>query len=351
MNRLYARRSIEQILEHMPIESLSTKRQRQLLCDYIGNSLFPDLRSRLWDIELVEEDHFAVHGNITSPFDLKALEKASEKLGESCDTSRVDILPNPEAKGHFGTVICAHCPIFQSPQNSERIDSVLYGEYLCLLFHEKEYSLVYSSSGYIGWAQNIDYHPIDANEWTTQLQYDRVFFVAPWSNDGVYIPRGSELPWLPSGECLLPTGSIISTPSKIAVRFSLKRSQQRAALEAIARSLQNVPYVWGGITPDGFDCSGFTSFVYRNIGIYLPRDADQQILMGKICAMPGITQGLITGDLLFFAGEFGGITHVGMAIGSDELIHADQESGVTITSLEQNSNLRRRFLLAKRLIR
>ncbi len=90
-------------------------------------------------------------------------------------------------------------------------------------------------------------------------------------------------------------------------------------IEGIAKSYLNAPYLWGGKTPFGIDCSGFTQMVYKMVGIKLFRDASQQATQGEVL---NFLEEAEVGDLAFFDNEEGNIIHVGIVISPNEIIHA-----------------------------
>ncbi|HIU64409.1 MAG TPA: C40 family peptidase [Candidatus Avacidaminococcus intestinavium] len=90
-----------------------------------------------------------------------------------------------------------------------------------------------------------------------------------------------------------------------------------------------VPYVFGGTSPWGFDCSGYTQYVFASVGISLPRTADSQYYNYKRIAM----KNLRPGDLVFFETYEPGPSHVGIYLGNGEFIHAGSSTGVTVSAL------------------
>lgn len=104
------------------------------------------------------------------------------------------------------------------------------------------------------------------------------------------------------------------------------------ALE-LARRLLDVPYLWGGVTAQGLDCSGLTQLCCRQAGVVIPRDADQQYrALSYVVSCGEVT----TGDLLFF-GQDGAVTHVGFALDNTHILHANGHAGkVTVDALDPN---------------
>lgn len=131
------------------------------------------------------------------------------------------------------------------------------------------------------------------------------------------------------------------------------------SIVSLAMQFMGVPYVWGGTSSKGLDCSGFTKTVYFNHGIILPRDASQQALTGKLVDDKGDFDKLQPGDLVFFGTKATDenpkerVIHVGIYIGGKRFIHASDY--VRINSFDPNDSLydaynTNRYLRTKRIL-
>jgi cell wall-associated NlpC family hydrolase len=117
-------------------------------------------------------------------------------------------------------------------------------------------------------------------------------------------------------------GSIDRTNHTAHMSRATKVAHEQAAVVRYARKFLGVRYVWGGTSPaTGFDCSGFTRWIYAHFGISLPHYSGAQWDMGR----PVSRAGLRPGDLVFFSG----LGHVGMYVGGGHFIHAPH-SGTTV---------------------
>jgi cell wall-associated NlpC family hydrolase len=116
------------------------------------------------------------------------------------------------------------------------------------------------------------------------------------------------------------------------------------ALTGTALSLRGIPYRNGGTDPNGFDCSGFTQYVFAQHGISIPREVREQFRVGNSVQ----ADQLVAGDLLFFTTTDPGASHVGISIGGDEFVHAPSSTGVVRVERLGSSYWSPRFLGARR---
>jgi cell wall-associated NlpC family hydrolase len=117
------------------------------------------------------------------------------------------------------------------------------------------------------------------------------------------------------------------------------------ALVGTALALRGAPYRNGGSDPNGFDCSGFTQYVFGQYGFSLPRAVREQFRLGTSVK----PDDLAPGDLVFFATTEPGASHVAIAIGGDEFVHAPSSSGVVRVEHLSAAYWSQRFLGVRRL--
>ncbi|ARK32478.1 C40 family peptidase [Halalkalibacter krulwichiae] len=125
-------------------------------------------------------------------------------------------------------------------------------------------------------------------------------------------------------------------------RGTTNRAALMTNLVADGANYVGVPYLWGGQTPSGFDCSGLVQYLFKKQGVSIPRTVAQQWAAGTTVSQPAV------GDLVFFETISKGPSHNGIYIGNGQFLHSGSSTGVTVASMN-NSYWKSRYLGAKRL--
>lgn len=134
-----------------------------------------------------------------------------------------------------------------------------------------------------------------------------------------------------------------TSPHDRQVRVNEKNVAHETIM-ATALSLRGVPYLNGGISPHGFDCSGFTKYVFEQHRISLPRLTSDQFEVGTIVPADSI----VAGDLVFFSTVAPGPSHVGLAINEEQFVHAPSHTGVVRIENLNSRYWANRYIGAKR---
>lgn len=146
-------------------------------------------------------------------------------------------------------------------------------------------------------------------------------------------------------------GVVGSTTYRMLMGRDIPVSRSSSSVYTARRIVQTalgysgVPYSFGGNTPDAFDCSGFTRYVFSAYGVYLPRAADEQYNVGRSVSYSRLQ----AGDLVFFSTYTDGVSHVGIYLGSGQFISATTSRGVAVDSLD-SSYWGSRYIGARRVL-
>jgi cell wall-associated NlpC family hydrolase len=128
----------------------------------------------------------------------------------------------------------------------------------------------------------------------------------------------------------LAADGIVGPMTIQAIDRDLQRLWTTNGIISTGKSLIGIPYVWGGTTPSGFDCSGYIQYVFNKNGIALPRVASDQYKVGTSVSKSNLKPG----DLVFFETYKTGPSHLGIYLGNNQFIHASSGAGkVTISNL------------------
>jgi gamma-D-glutamyl-L-lysine dipeptidyl-peptidase len=210
-------------------------------------------------------------------------------------------------------------------EKAEMISQLLFGEYVFI--HEKQQSWSYVEFGhdnYKGWLSNMMIHHIN-DEMASDLiqQKPKVtgnLFLPLLNNQNknvFYIPAGSSLYYYKPASNVFRLGDISFTCQSEPVFYS--EVNIRDNISKVAAKFLNIPYLWGGKNPFGIDCSGLTQLIMKLFGINLPRDARQQVAVGKTINFINESK---PGDLAFFDNEEGQIIHTGIITDHQQIVHA-----------------------------
>lgn len=236
-------------------------------------------------------------------------------------------------------------PMRSEPSDrSEMVSQVLFGELVEVLETEGSWSHIrVLADDYEGFVDVKQLESIDLEEFERLYKSDMYYTLEPVQiiedkahAQAFFILQGSVLYNLSGGKSII-NGKTFSYDGRY-VSSQVMKSRKNVIENAL--SYLNAPYLWGGKTSFGIDCSGFSQMVFRISGIGLLRDASQQATQGDIV---NFISDAYPGDLAFFDNEEGRIIHVGILLGNNKIIHASGR--VRIDSIDHqgifNTELRR----------
>lgn len=248
-----------------------------------------------------------------------------------------------------GIVVKNVASIRRSPSaNSEQVSQTIMGQVVRILQDEGDWLYIETADAYNGWIRRTclrsNLHrtlplaevtelftdayiqPTQGSEIVTKLVITSVVEVLDQYQGftQVQLPDGQQA-WVRSSDIFIGKtneGTAYIQHDVVSVVRTAKR-------------FLGIPYIWGGTTPFGLDCSGFVQLVWKLHGILLPRDAALQTKDPRL--LPVTDNGMNAGDLVFFASEKHNphVNHVALAIDSDRIIHSAYDRGVAINRLDE----------------
>ena len=221
----------------------------------------------------------------------------------------------------YGICNLSIVPLRSEPSNQvELISQVLFGEHFKVLEIRKEWSKIrLAFDKYEGWIDNKQFIFIDEIEYKTLdkkypvLSANLVDYITDTNGVLTTISMGANLPHYSQNNINIGQHGFYYEGDII------QNKQSKNNLVNTAFLFINTPYLWGGKTPFGIDCSGFSQMVYKLNGYKLLRDASQQATQGEVLSFIEESE---PGDLAFFDNNEGIITHVGIIMADNYIIHA-----------------------------
>ena len=216
------------------------------------------------------------------------------------------------------------CPVRKKPSDTaEIVTQLLFGECGVVLLkkHNNWMKIRCCYDNYEGWIDSKQIVRISESEkdnYTNSPSYclDLVQSVSG-KHETFPIVLGSSLPQFDGLHCNIHDERYLF--NGLAIDPERFEDISEDLVDRLARKYLHAPYLWGGKSPFGIDCSGFTQIIFKMLGIFLPRDASQQVQHGEIVDFHG---GSRVGDLAFFENSDGKIIHVGIILSENRIIHA-----------------------------
>lgn len=359
-------------------ESPQASKQMAAVLEKVKSEYAPDKRVALFDIISVKNgDSFVLKGESNLPHAVAAL-KSRLTTDSIPFTDSIQVLPAAHlAKNTKGIINISVANLRSNPgHSSELATQATLGTVVNVYKQEDNWYYVQTPDHYLAWVDDGGFELVDEQKAENWENDEKIIYTKTYGH--AYLGPGEEAAIVSD----LTAGNLVTivkyTDEHYIVRFPdgrnayinkneaepyeywLKnRNPTKETLVASAKELTGVPYLWGGTSTKGVDCSGFTKTVYYLNGMVIPRDASQQVHTGKLIDSTRNFKNLQKGDLLFFGRKATDSTsekvvHVGMWVGNDEFIHSSGK--VRISSINKSSknydeyNLNR-YLRTKRIFK
>lgn len=333
----------------------------------VRRTLVPDPRIEVFEVRIRPGRSRPLVSNVTTvPAAAAAFRSRLEEAGLDADiTTR--ILPDPDLEPRTEALARAPIvPVYRRPTlGSHLMTQYVLGTRLTLLSRRGRFFRIRGEDAHVGWVHRgylTRGEPGWALAWERAEGGDPVVSLGAQVNDSAdrvlaRLPWGARVIQQAGGRILLPDGRDGHVASGEVVQADRLWDRFPSRAESVGRTARRwlgAPYLWGGVTPHGVDCSGLVQAVFWIHGVALPRDSDMQAALGADIDPGEAFQGLRAADLLFFA-ENRRVNHVALSLGGSEIIHASVGNGVVALNDmagtgEMDRFLRSIFVGARRLL-
>jgi hypothetical protein len=315
----------------------------------------PDKRVALFDVEYTYEDGTLIINSETDNHDaVEDLKSAAENLLEK-DSYKLQIskLPSPELGDSIYAIVNVSVANLRraAKHSAELIDQSIMGTALKVLKKKGFWYLVQTPYDYLGWTGSSSFVRCNIDELDQWKNSKKVKVNSNYAQvlsskkstayvlcDAVFgstlIYKKESGNWI---QVALPDGKIGFIEKKYCNILSEPTAQKTIDIKKLletAKSFLGIPYLWGGNSTKGLDCSGFSQTVYKSQGMLLARDANLQVKMGDEIKPEEDFGNVNKGDLVFFGPNEDKITHVGISLGGPAFIHSS--GNVHINSFDKN---------------
>lgn len=315
-----------------------------------------DKRTSVFDVQVhrIQNNHLSLGGRLLEESQLDDLQRVFPGL--KLDTTSIRILsPESRQRAHITTNLAGlyERPTFGMPLSSE----LYYGTEVDVLEEENRWVFTRQRDGYLGWAYQAYLAAGPAPRATHLVLAPAMELRAEPNQTSAIVTRvvsgtGVVLHEVRDGWSRIAadqTGWIRSSHLRAVTDVPQSIGEVRGTMVADAQRMIGVPYLWGGTSGNGIDCSGLARLLHRWIGIDIPRDADIQ----HAAAAP-VEPPFEAGDLLFFAEKDSvrRITHVGISLGGWQMVHSSRgRNGVYVDDVQEQESIKGNFVSAGSFLR
>ncbi|CAN5509743.1 C40 family peptidase [soil metagenome] len=303
----------------------------------------PDSRTAIFEIEATSiENRILIKGETNLPEAKKALLETLENRKLDVIDS-INLLPATSLLKPNGLISISVANIRSTPEHSSELSTQLtLGMSVKILKEQQSWYLIQGPDQYIGWINKgvvQEFNQEEMKQWqeSGKIIYTNMYGFAYATED----KDGKKVSDLVAGNILklleekakfykaeFPDKRVayLDKNESASLETWLQESANENQLVNTAFEMMGIPYLWGGTSVKGVDCSGFTKTIFFLNRQLIPRDASQQVEVGELIDETGNFENLMTGDLLFFGSRDSNkrerVVHVGMWIGNNEFIHA-----------------------------
>jgi cell wall-associated NlpC family hydrolase len=333
--------------EHRP----SLPASARAIAEQVRAAYCPDSRLHVFHVDGWQVgNQIVLRGETTSPeAHAELLQKLRQAFPRKRLVDEIRVLPDSTVDSSWAIVNLSVANLRREPSHvAELLNQMLLGSVVRLYKRQRDWYFVRTEDGYLGWTDDGGIWCTDSTGVVSWLVSPRVIVTALETLALASPEEGAQpVSDLVAGDVLL---RLAAHGSWLQIRFPDGRtgwvrrgdvSDLGEFLRAARPTPENIvvtalrlfgrPYLWGGTSPKGLDCSGFTCTVFRLNGVILPRDANMQVKVGAEVPLDSSLSAAQPGDLVFFGPSPERITHVGIYLGDGKFIHSD--SHVRINSL------------------
>ncbi|MGK0365717.1 MAG: cell wall-associated NlpC family hydrolase [Saprospiraceae bacterium] len=323
----------------------------------VKSQFVPDRRVDIFDTDIEKtKDGLVIKGETNIPAAKKLLLQKITAINPNFIDS-IQILPAADLGGEtYGVVRLSVCNIRSKPKHSaELATQSTLGSSLRIYKKEGDWYYVQTPDDYLGWLDKDGFTLMDKTTYDAWMQEEKVIVTAEMAKAtiGADLASATVSDLLPGNilakrgvegdfeKVAFPDGREAFIPRRFRTDLSAwleNTKPDTSRIFHIAKRMMGSPYLWGGTSSKGMDCSGYTKQIFFENGILLPRDASQQVRVGEEIKTDTTLVNLLSGDLLFFgrkatAEKKERIWHVAIYLGDGKIIHS--AGNVKIQSLRR----------------